>query len=63
MANKHRKVWKVVSRKMNSGKQTWPKYLLINKKTFGLGKHNFLWRPIDTIKFNNNSLSLMGKLN
>jgi hypothetical protein len=25
MANKHRKVWKVVSRKMNSGKQTWPK--------------------------------------
>jgi hypothetical protein len=24
MANKHRKVWKVVSRKMNSGKQTWP---------------------------------------
>jgi hypothetical protein len=25
MANKHRKVWKVVSRKVNSGKQTWPK--------------------------------------
>jgi hypothetical protein len=25
MANKHRKVWKVVSRKMNSEKQTWPK--------------------------------------
>jgi hypothetical protein len=25
MKNKHRKVWKVVSRKMNSGKQTWPK--------------------------------------
>jgi hypothetical protein len=24
MANKHRKVWKVVSRKVNSGKQTWP---------------------------------------
>jgi hypothetical protein len=26
MANKHRKVWKVVSRKMNSEKQTWPRY-------------------------------------
>jgi hypothetical protein len=26
MANKHRKVWKVVSRKVNSGKQTWPKW-------------------------------------
>jgi len=25
MANKHRKVWKVVPRKVNSGKQTWPK--------------------------------------
>jgi hypothetical protein len=25
MANKHRKVWKVVSQKVNSGKQTWPK--------------------------------------
>jgi hypothetical protein len=25
MANKYRKVWKMVSRKMNSGKQTWPK--------------------------------------
>jgi hypothetical protein len=25
MANKHRKVWKVVSRKVNSGKQAWPK--------------------------------------
>jgi hypothetical protein len=24
MANKHRKVWKVVSRKLLSGKQTWP---------------------------------------
>jgi hypothetical protein len=24
MANKHRKVWKVVSRKRLSGKQTWP---------------------------------------
>jgi hypothetical protein len=24
MANKYRKVWKVVSRKVNSGKQTWP---------------------------------------
>jgi hypothetical protein len=24
IANKHRKVWKVVSRKVNSGKQTWP---------------------------------------
>jgi len=23
MANKHRKVWKMVSRKVNSGKQTW----------------------------------------
>jgi len=28
MANKHRKVWKVVSRKVNSGKQTWPKACL-----------------------------------
>jgi hypothetical protein len=27
MANKHRKVWKVVSRKVNSGKQTWPSYV------------------------------------
>jgi hypothetical protein len=27
MANKHRKVWKVVSRKVNSGKQTWPRLL------------------------------------
>jgi len=26
MANKHRKVWKVVSRKVNSGKQTWPSW-------------------------------------
>ena len=25
MANKNRKVWKVVSRKLLSGKQTWPK--------------------------------------
>jgi hypothetical protein len=25
MANKHRKVWKIVLRKVNSGKQTWPK--------------------------------------
>jgi len=25
MTNKHRKVWKVVSRKVNSGKQTWPR--------------------------------------
>jgi hypothetical protein len=25
VVNKHRKVWKVVSRKVNSGKQTWPK--------------------------------------
>jgi hypothetical protein len=25
MANKHKKVWKVVSRKVNSGKQTWPR--------------------------------------
>jgi hypothetical protein len=25
MANKHRKVWKVVSRKLFFGKQTWPK--------------------------------------
>jgi hypothetical protein len=24
MANKHKKVWKVISRKVNSGKQTWP---------------------------------------
>jgi hypothetical protein len=24
MVNKHRKVWKVISRKVNSGKQTWP---------------------------------------
>jgi hypothetical protein len=24
MANKHMKVWKVISRKVNSGKQTWP---------------------------------------
>jgi hypothetical protein len=24
MANKHRKVWKVISQKMNSRKQTWP---------------------------------------
>jgi hypothetical protein len=27
MANKHRKVWKVVSQKVNSEKQTWPWYL------------------------------------
>jgi hypothetical protein len=25
MANKHRKIWKMVSRKVNSRKQTWPK--------------------------------------
>jgi hypothetical protein len=25
MANKHEKVWKVVSRKLLPGKQTWPK--------------------------------------
>jgi hypothetical protein len=25
MANKHKKVWKMISRKVNSGKQTWPK--------------------------------------
>jgi hypothetical protein len=29
MANKHRKVWKVVSRKVNSGKQTWPKLTIV----------------------------------
>jgi hypothetical protein len=28
MANKHRKVWKVVSRKLLSGKQTWSKDML-----------------------------------
>jgi hypothetical protein len=28
MVNKHRKVWKVVFRKVNFGKQTWPKYLI-----------------------------------
>jgi hypothetical protein len=27
MANKHRKVWKVVFRKVNSRKQTWPKLI------------------------------------
>jgi len=27
MTNKHRKVWKVVSRKVNSGKQTWPRFI------------------------------------
>jgi hypothetical protein len=26
MANKHKKVWKVVSRKVNYKKQTWPKW-------------------------------------
>jgi hypothetical protein len=44
MANKHKKVWKVVSRKVNSGKQTWPKCLLgsvvvfmvVVKKNIGL---------------------------
>jgi hypothetical protein len=25
MANKYRKVWKVISRKMNFRKQTWPR--------------------------------------
>jgi hypothetical protein len=28
MVNKHMKVWKVISRKVNSEKQTWPKYCL-----------------------------------
>jgi hypothetical protein len=32
MANKHRKVWKVVSRKVNFGKQTWPR-----KEKFKIG--------------------------
>jgi hypothetical protein len=32
MTNKHRKVWKVVSRKVNSGKQTWPKCWMIKLK-------------------------------
>jgi hypothetical protein len=38
MANKHRKVWKVVSRKMNSRKQTWPKLTLVNY--WKTGGHN-----------------------
>jgi hypothetical protein len=29
MANKHRKVWKVISRKLLSRKQTWPKFIRI----------------------------------
>ena len=32
MVNKHRKVWKVISRKVNSRKQTWPKSIFKNKK-------------------------------
>jgi hypothetical protein len=24
MTNKYRKVWKIISQKVNSGKQTWP---------------------------------------
>jgi hypothetical protein len=35
MANKHRKVWKVVSRKVNSGKQTWPKFRSTPRGTIG----------------------------
>jgi hypothetical protein len=32
MANKHRKVWKMVSRKMNFRKQTWPKRVMLDIK-------------------------------
>jgi hypothetical protein len=34
MPNKHRKVWKVVSRKVNSGKQTWPKLFHVKTRIF-----------------------------
>jgi hypothetical protein len=29
MVNKHMKVWKVISRKVNFGKQTWPRLLFL----------------------------------
>ena len=50
MANKHRKVWKVVSRKLLSGKQTWP-YIhkefnqYLNKLIETLA-HTQIWRII-----------------
>jgi len=50
MANKHRKVWKVVSRKPLSRKQTWPKreerevvdYHFFSTKKIDLGVIKFL---------------------
>jgi len=44
MANKHRKVWKVVSRKMNSGKQTWPKSIIFSFYNHGDKGRKQLWK-------------------
>jgi len=38
MANKHRKVWKVIFRKVNSRKQTWP-YISINVEVLIFWEH------------------------
>jgi len=49
MANKHRKVWKVVYWKVNSGKQTWPK--VINQLDEYVNLSSLPWP--DNYKFNN----------
>jgi hypothetical protein len=47
MANKHRKVWKVVSGKLLSGKQTWPKLIFFNIKKFLENDNIFKRRKIN----------------
>jgi hypothetical protein len=54
MANKHRKVWKVVSRKMNSGKQTWP-YCRVESL---IGRAQFSRADTDIIKSIHRCISL-----
>jgi hypothetical protein len=49
MANKHRKVWKVVSRKVNSRKQTWPEAIMDLRLVFSRSQllsyllHDWIW--------------------
>jgi hypothetical protein len=47
MTNKHRKVWKVISRKPLSGKQTWPK-ILEEDKILGLARS---YASLDSVCF------------